>query len=293
MQLLFVRIISIVVIALVYMLYDVFNDRNVPSIFGYLTLAYGFALTVLYLNLGTILISTGIALAVLGLGYLIYKAGQLGDADVIEFAALSLVLPLQQAPLLLSHLMQFNMPFIVSLVINTGVVALIILPLYYLPRAFAAAKGRLRQFITGKEIFLSVFAVVAYGAFILFLLFNFNLGIAGIVILSLVLVSSAFSMLFSKAMTYSMVKYIPAAKFQEKDMIAFNLMSGAQIKGIRKKIKDFDRLVTPRLIKELKKKRIKEKFPVYRKAMPYAVPMFIAVVFSVLLGNLVLLALGI
>ena len=55
------------------------------------------------------------------------------------------------------------------------------------------------------------------------------------------------------------------------------------------KIKGFDHLVTLRIIKEMSNKKIKLKFPVYRKAMPLALPIFIAVLISILFGNLILI----
>lgn len=147
MQLYILRIVSVVAIALVYMLFDVLNKRNVPSLFAYATLAYGILLTILYLDATTILVSTGIALVVLGVGYLIYRIGQLGAADVIEFAALSLIMPIQLTPLIASGVNQFQLPFMLSLLLNTGIVALILVPIYYLPKAMQSLKKPLTSFI--------------------------------------------------------------------------------------------------------------------------------------------------
>ena len=66
-------------------------------------------------------------------------------------------------------------------------------------------------------------------------------------------------------------------------------MDYAFIKKMKKRVKNFDRLVTPELITEMKKKNIMEKFPVYKHAMPLALAIFIGVIASLAFGNLLLL----
>lgn len=293
MQLYFVRIISLIVIALVFMLFDVLNKRNVPSLFAYGTLAYGFILTLLYFDTKTIGLSIGASLIVLGIGYIAYRIGQLGAADVIEFATLSLILPVQQAPLLVSSALQFNLPFVISLVINTGIVALIMVPIYYLPKARAKLKKPLLSYVTKSDIFTSILLIIVYVAFIAFTILIIGFNYIGATILVLLLASSLLVMLFSKPITYAMVEYVDFKHFDEGDIIALNLMSKKSVDSIRKKIKDFDRLLTSNMIKKIKDKKIREKFPVYKEAVPFALPIFIAVILSLLVGNLLLFVLGI
>jgi prepilin signal peptidase PulO-like enzyme (type II secretory pathway) len=40
------------------------------------------------------------------------------------------------------------------------------------------------------------------------------------------------------------------------------------------------------VIDKFKKKKIRDKLPVYKEAMPFAVPIFVAVLLSILVGNL-------
>jgi len=286
MQLYLLRIASVVVIALVYMLFDVLNKRNVPSIFAYATLVYVFVLTLLYLNITSILSSTAIALVVLGVGYIIYKIGQLGAADVIEFAALSLIMPIQMAPLLAANISQFGLPFMLSMLLNTGIVALILVPVYYIPKARRSLKKPLSSFIDSTDILKAAVLAVAYLAFIVFAVRFAGMGYIGMAILLLLLVCSCAIMLLSVPITRSMIKYVSAADFEEGDIIAFNLMDQGSIARIKSKVKGFDRLLTNDLIKELKRKRIKEKLPVYKEAMPFALPIFAGVIISIALGNL-------
>jgi len=293
MQLYLLRIFSIIAIALVYMLFDVFNRRNVPSVFAYATLAYGFVLTILYFNPMAITISVATALIVLGLGYIVYRIGQLGFADVIELTAISLILPVMQFPLLLSAANQFHLPFVLSLAINTGIVAIILVPIYYIPLSLRKLKKPIGTFVTKKNVLMAVLLAAAYAVFIIFISSFIGANYIGISILAIMLVSSFFVMLFSVPITHSMVEYVGVNRFEEGDIIATNLMDKRSIDSIKRKVSGFSRLVSIGMISSMKRKRIKEKFPVYKNAMPFALAIFIAAVLTMLLGNLILFILGI
>jgi Flp pilus assembly protein protease CpaA len=293
MQLYIIRIVSLVVIALVYMLFDIFNKRNVPSSFVYGTLAYGILLTVLYFNLHTIGLSLGIAAVITGIGYIIYRIGQLGLADVIEFAAISLILPIQKAPLLITSAMQLNTPFIFSLLVNTGIVVIIVVPIYYIPKAIKKAKKPISTYITKREILMSALLAGSYLIFILLLSIIARPSYVAIAILAIMMICSVVVALFAKPITNVMIEYVSVSKFEEGDIIAINLMDGKTLDSLKKRVKGFGRLVTPKLIKEMKLKKVNEKLPVYKKAMPFAVPIFIGIVLAILLGNILFLVLGI
>jgi Flp pilus assembly protein protease CpaA len=286
MQLYLVRVVSVIAIALVYMLFDLFNKRNVPNLFAYSTLAYGIVLTILFLNLNTILISTGIALIVLGVGYTVYRMGQLGGADVIEFAALSLIMPLQMSPLLTGSINQFGLPFMLSLLLNAGIIAIIIIPIYYLPKARARMKKPLYEYINRQNLARTAFLAVAYLAFISYAAIYIGIGYIGIIILLLILGASCSVMLFSVPLTHSMIEYVSYERFEEGDIVAFNLMDRKSIESIKGRVGNFDRLLTQKVIDKFKKKKIRDKLPVYKEAMPFAVPIFVAVLLSILVGNL-------
>ncbi len=289
MQLYLLRIFSAIAIALIYMLYDVFNRRNVPSVFAYATLAYGFVLTILYFNLKTISVSISASLVILGIGYVIYRIGQLGAADVIEFAAISLVIPLQRFPVILASASQLGMPFALSLAINTGIIAMIVVPLYYIPKAAKVLGRPVTSFITMKNALMALLSAVAYLAFMLFITSIIGTSYTGIILLSVILVGSFFVMLFSMPIQLSMIRPVEISQLEEGDIIAFNLMDSRKIRAMEKKIRGFGRLVTDDVARQAKKLKLKAKLPVYKDAMPFAVPIFLATVTSVLVGNLILL----
>lgn len=281
------RIASALVIALIYLLFDVFNKRNVPGSFAYFTLGYGFVLTVLYFNMSEILVSSAIALIVLGIGYVIYKAGQIGAADIIELAAISMMLPLQQAPFLFGSASQFGLPFILSVMVAAGMSAMIIVPAYYLPKAKRLFRKPLTAFIDKKGAFKAIVIIVPYLALALFLDLEASINAVGLTMLLAMMFGSSLLMLFEKPITDSMVELVTMDKCDEGDIIAFNLMKKSEIDSIRKRVKIFDRLVTKELMAEMKAKRVKDKLPVYRNALPFAVPIFIGVALSILFGNII------
>ncbi len=289
MELLALRLVSLAAIALVYMLFDIFNKRNIPELFAYGSVAYGLLLTILYFNVSAISFSVAVAAIILGLGYLVYRAGYIGAGDVFEFAALSLILPFQSVPLLL-NIPQLGMPFIVAIFIGSGIAALVAVPLYYIPRAKVGGM-RIGREIDRKDMLKALAVGAVYVSFAAFLIFEVNIGIAGIALLMLMMLGSVSVILFEKPITMSMVKYLDYRGLEEGDMIAVNLMTHGAVDRIRAKAKGFDRLVTRRLIDQLKRKRVMSKMPVYKNAIPLAAPIFAGVVASILLGNAILLLL--
>ena len=285
MDLLYFRIASVIAIAFIYMIFDVFNKRNVPSVFAYASIAYGIILTILYLNLGTILISALIAIAVLGFGYFAYKIGQLGLGDAFELAALSLVLPLQPRGLI-GNLPTLGLPFEFSLLVCMGIAAIILVPLYYVPKS---RKMRIKVGMGSGDIVKAITIGLVYLVFILFLVFVVRISIYGIVLLLAVMAGSIAIMVFEKRITYMMVDMVDFTKFEDGDIIAFNLMGRRDIEQSRRKIRRFERLVTNELIAEMKKKGVRKKYPVYKRAVPLAVPIFVGALLALVFGNLIFL----
>jgi hypothetical protein len=284
---------SAVAIAFVYMMFDIFNRRNVPEIFAYATLAYSiaFMLWAGWGNPQTLEVGGAIGLAIMSLGYLIYKAGQLGLADVFEFAALSMLLVGQPLPLL-AGIPQFGMPFAASLLINTGIIALVLVPIYYIPKALGLYKRRgmgIGQAIDRTAITRFIAVAASYSVFGIALTYLFPASWYGILLLAALILGSSLTTLFERPITMSMTRTVGVSGLEEGDIIAFNLMSKASISASRARISSFERLVTKQLIAEMRAKKIRTKFPVYKNAIPLALPIFLAVVAALLFGNLILL----
>ena len=271
------------------MLFDLFNRRNIPSVFAYASVAYGFVLTLLYLNFALIAVSIAIAAAVMGVGYLVYRAGMLGAGDVFEFAALSLVLPFQALPLIAST-PQFGLPFIISLFIDSGIAALIIVPLYYIPKTAGKGWKGLKRIDKGASRKAMLVGSV-YIIFIGFLALVAGAGVGEIILIAIIAFGSVSVIVFEKSITMMMVDYVTYAGFEEGDIMAWNLMKQSQVRSLRRKVRGFDRLITKALIAAMKKGAPREKVPVYKRAIPLAAPIFVGVVAAILFGNAILLLL--
>ena len=280
---------SAAAISLVYMLFDVFNRRNVPSAFAYGSLAYGLLLTLSYLNSAAILMSLGIASVVLGIGYAVYRIGQVGAADVIEIAALSLIIPVQLLPRLLPWIGQLGMPFIVAVLIDTGIFALIMVPVYYIPMARRKLKRPLTSYVENRNVLMAAIMLLAYASFILFAELTVGISVAGTVVLSLMAVSSSSVMLFAVPITHSMVRDVLPKEMEEGDIMAVNLMGMKKFNRLKGSVMGLDRLLNRRAIAALRARKPKERFPVYKDAMPLALPIFAAVIAAILVGNILLL----
>ena len=282
------RYASIIVIAAVYMLFDVFNKRNVPSIFVYATLGYGVLLTLSYLDLQLIFYSGLLAIATLGLGYFIYKIGQIGSADVFEIATLSLILPMTPLPFLL-HVQQFSMPFVLSMMVNTGIAVFVFVPLYYIPKAFYKFRGRVYGLVRREDVFRAAMMAVLYAAFMTLLILSFWLKVVGFVIVLIMGLGSILITLFLTPITKSMIQYITYKGLEPGDAIALNIISKGRLSYLNKRIRGFGGLVTNQLIEELRRNAPKAKLPVYRNAVPFALPIFVGALTTLLFGNMILL----
>ena len=287
MDLTILRVASFVVIAFVYMLFDVLNKRNIPNIFAYGALAYGLILTILYFNVMTIVVSLAIAAVIGALGYVVYKIGQIGAGDIFEFATLSLIFPFQTYTFFHTAFAVLNIPTIVAVLINTGIAAMIMVPLYYIPRAKLVLKKPIMDHLEEGTLVKSLAVGMTYIAFVCFL-YYIGMNAIGLAVVALLGLGSFSTMLFQKPMTESMIENLTWKEMEPEDMIAFNVMNKSEINRVKSHIKSFDRLVTRKMLDEMKARKFEDKLPVYRKAVPFALPIFVGTLATILVGNVII-----
>ncbi|MEM4065005.1 MAG: hypothetical protein QW582_02185 [Candidatus Micrarchaeaceae archaeon] len=281
-----IRIITAITIATIYMCYDLFNRRNIPNIIIYTTSIIGIAFLFI---MPTILVeSATFAIIAFSVGFLIYKIGQIGLGDIIEIVLLSLIIPFQEVPLLINKI-QYSLPFILSLFIASGFIALIIVPIIYIPKAARKNLLHLNKNETKKAEFKVIIFSVAYLIFA-GMLANFGmLSLYGIILIGIFIFSSDITILFEKAMLRVMIIYKKASELGIDDMIAISLMNKELLDSIKSKVPEFTGLATKNIIEELKENRINSKIPVYENGIPFAVPIFLGLIISLLFGNILLL----
>ena len=271
----------LIVITAIYALFDVFNKRNIPNIFVYLTVVVAFAITLTY-GYGTILYSIAIAVIVAIPGYLLYKKGFLGGGDFLEFVAISLILPIQPNPILYSEV-QIPIPFIISVLLAAGYTVSIYIPIYYLSRSARKPK------IDRKRVFSGIVLLSSYAVLIALMYEISYIRLTGIIVLGIIGIASFFIIIYESSIYAGMVEMVPPSSLEQGDMIAINLMNKEDIAYFTKISKRFDRLVTKKMLSDIRD--VKKKLPVYRNSVPFALFIFFGVVISLLLGNLMLLIL--
>ena len=93
------RIVVLIIVALIYAYFDVFNKRNIPDTFAYTCLIVAALFTLAYPQT-TIIYSIVTAAIVAVIFYIFYRMGQVGAGDGFELVTLSLLLPIQPSPML-------------------------------------------------------------------------------------------------------------------------------------------------------------------------------------------------
>ncbi len=280
-----IEISILILVALVYAMFDVFNKRNVPNLFVYATIGLGVALALLANSGLGLLIDLSVAVIVGLLGYVLYRYGLLGGGDVLEFVFIALVMPTQMLPLY-SNVYQWNMPFILSVLIAAGYTSLIFIPIYYIgikkPPRDAQKSG-------GKNFRSGIMLFAAYLVFIIAIKLTYGISILGAALLLLLAVSSVIIMVYERRVYLGMVDFIYPSGLEDGDMIATNLMNKKDIAYFKKRSK-FGRLASKKLISEIR--GVRKRIPVYRDSVPFSLFIFFGVIISLLFGNLVLAIIG-
>lgn len=275
------QIALLIIITLIYALFDGFNKRNVPNIFAYASVVIGAVVLVATNPQSTIVVGALLAVLVGALCYILYRTGFLGGGDLFEFVAIVLLLPMQPQPLL-TFAPQFNLPFILSVFIATGIVSVWAVPAYYL--LFVRNKGRVA--VEKKHSVTALALILAY--FLLFMIIAAFTGfrLSTLALLLVIAVPSAIVLMFQKTITRRMVSDVYPKDLEDGDIIATNMMRRSDIGFFMKKSKRFQRLVTPRLMRDLR--GVKRKMPVYKNAAPLALMTFVGVLLALAFGNLLL-----
>ncbi|MDE1767954.1 MAG: hypothetical protein KGH64_02350 [Candidatus Micrarchaeota archaeon] len=279
----------LIIVALVYAVFDVFNKRNVPDILVYATVVIGLIIALVY-NYNTIYLDLLIAVIIALVGFVIYKMGFLGGGDVLELVFVSLVLPVQSMAPYYTSSPQLNIPFVLSVIIAAGYTALIFMPIYYIlvKRIFAGMKLQKPE---KKSVMMAVTLLIAYLAFAYIFTYAYGVKLVSVALVVVLAVSSFVTILFEKDIYNGMTKMLYPSQLELGDMLALNLMKESEIKFFKGKYRGFGRLATTEALKALK--GVKRKLPVYRDSVPFSLFILFGVLISLAFGNIVLVLIGI
>ncbi|MCC7552110.1 hypothetical protein KO317_00400 [Candidatus Micrarchaeota archaeon] len=255
--------------------FDIFNKKNIPDLVLYIFLVLSLIIVFIDFNLTLIIYSIGCALIVGIIGYLFYKAGQIGGADVFILCSLALLLPVQ--PKLFGNTSNINLPFIFSIISVAGFVFIIYVLFKYTPMVL-----KRKEKIELKRI---IYSLPLICIFLIFILLSKKIDLPAIylILIGFLICVSIYFSIFKERFMKTLIEKIPLNKIENEDVIAIEYMN----KKIVEKY-NIPRVVSSSDLKRLKNAKI-SKYPVYTK-LPMFVPfILIGLLFSLYFGSLLFL----
>jgi len=266
--------------------YDLTQNRTVPDWLTFGLVGIGMICAIITFDAASAVSVFVPVVFVIGIGYPLYRMGQIGGADVLLYAAIALLVPYAPKGLLVeaqpSYLMQ--LPFILSIFLASGVLFGIVTFARYAPAALEAlANGKVK--LTKEQAAYSL-VMLAAGAAVSAFGIQGSMPVAFVAAVVFSVVISVFFYVFKDFVARKfLVREVAIAQIDEEDVLAVEEMRPALVKKF-----GLQRLLTANEIAKLKKTGLK-KFPVYKNLPAFTPYVLIALVLSVLFGDLALLVL--
>ena len=246
--------------------FDIFNNRNIPNEILYVFLGVAILSNFMFFDQEVFTFAAVIAVFFSAWGYLFYRVGHFGGADVFVLASLALLLPIPPSFVKLP----FNIPFVFVVFLF----ALVLSSLYSLiDFAIKLAKKHTKP----NMLYLAL--LIPYALFIYMFSSSPIFSLSFLVIISISLVSTIFFAAYRDDILKLQAQKIPISKVTEEDVLAVELMDKETVwlHGLKK-------LVTIEELKRLKKLKLKEVL-VYTKLLPFLPFMFAGLILALLFGN--------
>jgi len=236
--------------------YDLFNKKNIPDKFLYGFLAVSILANLVFFNLDLLIFTVAIAAFFSAIGYVFYRVGQMGGADVIILACIMLLMPMAPS---FSGLV-FNMPFILPTMIFAGLLFGI-----YTTVKFGVKIAR----EGGQPKLLYLLMLIPYLLFAYFYITSPFFSLAFFAIITILLVATTFFMMYKEDINLMLAEQLPMDQLEPEDVVAFELMEKETIKKL-----DMKRVLNEKEIERLKKEGI-ETLWVYTQLPPF-IPFLLA-----------------
>ncbi len=250
--------------------YDLYNKKNVPNNVLYAFLAIAFLVNLVLFQEDLFWFSIAVALFFSAIGYIFYRVGQLGGADVFVLASIMLLLPIH--PTFVG--MAFNLPFIFSVIVFSGVLFALYVMVYF---------GYKLYKVEAKANWLFLLMFIPYFLFAWVYINSFLFSPVYFAFITILLFASIFFLMFKKPLMSVLSETLPVSQLEEEDVLALDVMNKDLIE--RYKLK---RLLTKKEIERLKKTKIEE-VAVYTKLPPFLPFVLVGMVLALLFGSSLLL----
>ncbi|MFA6035882.1 MAG: A24 family peptidase [Candidatus Micrarchaeia archaeon] len=261
--------------------YDLTHNRTVPDWLTFGLVGIGIICAAITFNAASAPAVIIPVIFVFGIGYPLYRMGQIGGADVLLYGAIALLVPYAPQGLLEGAGPEpiVQLPFILSIFLASGVLFGIVTFARYAPAALKALmKGKVKL---GREQALYSVAMLAAGVAVSYLGMQGGAPAMFIAMVVFSVVVSVFFYVFKEFIARSfLVENVTIAQIDEEDVLAVEEMKPALVKkfGLQK-------LLTRSEIEKLKKTGLK-KFPVYKNLPAFTPYVLIALALSALFGDL-------
>jgi len=250
--------------------YDIFNKKNIPDKFLYAFLAVAFVVNLVFYEESLFLFSVGVAIFFSAIGYLFYRLGQLGGADVFIIAAIMLLLPIHPSFIEMS----FNLPFIFSVFIFSGVLFALYVMVYF--------GWKLSQ-LEEKPNLLYVLMLIPYGLFAYVYINSFLFSPLYFAFMSILLLATMFFLMYRKSLMHLLAEELPVSQLETEDVLAIEIMNKDLVE--RYKLK---RLLTKAEIDRIKTTKITDVW-VYTRLPPFIPFILVGLVLALLFAQYLLL----
>jgi Flp pilus assembly protein protease CpaA len=250
--------------------FDIFNQRNVPNNLLYGFLAVAFIVNLIFYQEDLFLFSVALALFLSAISYIFYRFGQLGGADLFVIASIVLLLPIHPSFVGLT----FNLPFIFSVIVFSGVAFAVYIVIYYgLRLRDAGAHPKLMY-----ALLLIPYLLFAY-VYINSIIFS----PVYFMFVTILLLATIFFLMYREDINLLLAERMSPAELTEEDVLALEMMDEKIVKK-----HELKRLATKDEIKRLKSLKVRELW-VYSKLPPFLPFLLLGMILSLLFASSLLL----
>ncbi|MDD5336983.1 MAG: hypothetical protein PHS02_00700 [Candidatus ainarchaeum sp.] len=246
--------------------YDVRSNRTVPDKVLYAFLAVSLLANLVYFQQDVFIYGIATAAFIFAAGYLSYRLGYVGEADVYVLSSLALLLPVFPS----GAKALFNFPPAFSIIITSC----LLFALYFfchilLNIALKGKKGRLEYLLLVPVYVLLMYFIISTGIF----------GIGYVMMVSILLLSSMLFLVYKQPLMESLARKTKLSEIEEGDLAAPELMPETVRKyGVK-------RLLDAGEIRRLGKLKVKEIY-VYKELPPFLPFVLLALLITILVGDL-------
>jgi hypothetical protein len=250
--------------------FDIFNKRNVPNNVLYAFLAVAFIANLILYQEDLFFFSIALAVFFSAIGYLFYRFGQLGGADLFVIASVILLLPIHPTFAGLT----FNLPFIFSVIVFAGVAfAVYVIVFYGLKLIGSGAQPKLMYLLL----------LIPYIIFAFIYINSIIFSPVYFMFVTILLLATIFFLMYKEDINHLLAERMSPAELEEEDVLAIEMMDEKVVKKYKLK-----RLATKAEIARMKKLKVREVW-VYSKLPPFLPFMLLGMLLSLVFASSLLL----